>query len=145
MTSKYKSLIRKVSSLIFLLIAWELCVVAHVPYLSNIPSPIAVLQEGIHYIPGAKYITNILFSMARIFVGFTLAAIVGIPLGLAMGWNRKFRWLTFPLFEVLRPIPVIAWIPIAVIMFKSTEFSIWWLIFLGAFFPIGLKDRKSVV
>ena len=139
MTSKYKSLIRKVSSLIFLLIAWELCVVAHVPYLSNIPSPIAVLQEGIHYIPGAKYITNILFSMARIFVGFTLAAIVGIPLGLAMGWNRKFRWLTFPLFEVLRPIPVIAWIPIAVIMFKSTEFSIWWLIFLGAFFPIGLN------
>jgi NitT/TauT family transport system permease protein len=72
-----------------------------------------------------------------------LVAIFAVPLGLAMGWNKKIRWLAFPLFEILRPIPVIAWIPIAVIMFQTTEFSIWWLIFLGAFFPIGLNTMHG--
>ena len=131
--------VRKMSSIIIVIVLWYLFTKFKVPYLGNVPSPEEVIREAIKYIPGARYFTNIIFSMARIFIGFFLGCAVGIPLGIAMGWFKKFRWFMFPLFEVLRPIPVIAWIPIAVIMFKQTEHSIWWLIFLGAYFPIGLN------
>ncbi len=133
-------IVRRIGSLFIVVGIWHLCCYFKVPYLGNIPSPGEVIDEAIRYIPGARYFQNIAFSMVRVYIGFFLGAVAGVPLGIAMGWNKKFRWLTFPLFEILRPIPVIAWIPIAVIMFKTTEQSIWWLIFLGAFFPIGLNS-----
>jgi len=132
--------LRKIASIFIALGVWYLFTKYRVPYLGNIPSPKEVVDEAIRFIPGARYPLNIAFSMARIYAGFFLGLIAGVPLGIAMGWFKKFRWFTFPLFEILRPIPVIAWIPIAVIMFKTTEQSIWWLIFLGAFFPIGLNS-----
>jgi NitT/TauT family transport system permease protein len=82
--------------------------------------------------------------MGRVFVGFTAACVVGIPLGLLMGWQRHIRNVTFPVFETLRPIPIISWIPLSVIMLPKTEHSIVFLVFLGAFFPIVLNTLLGV-
>jgi NitT/TauT family transport system permease protein len=102
------------------------------------------VEESVSYLPTGKYLTNFVFTVSRVYLGFILGTIFGVPLGVLMGWKRNFRWLTFPLFELLRPIPILAWIPLSVVMFTVTEFSVLWLIFLGAFFPIALNTYHGV-
>lgn len=74
-------------------------------------------------------------SLARILVGFSLAGVVGILLGLFLASNKQFDELK-NVIELLRPIPPIAWIPIAIIMFGLGNMSAYFIVFLGAFFPI---------
>lgn len=136
---------RRILSLVIFFALWHLFTsVIRVPFLSRAPSVVATVKEGIKYLPTTVYFTNFAFTLARIFLGFILGVAVGIPIGVMMGWRKKFRWLTFPLFELLRPIPIIAWIPLSVVMFPHTEHSVLWLIFLGAFFPIALNSYYGV-
>ena len=65
--------------------------------------------------------------------------LVGIPLGLAMAVSRTFYGITFPVFEVLRPIPPLAWVPAAIIFWPTQELSIAFVTFLGAFFTIVIN------
>jgi len=136
---------RRVGSIVIFFSLWHLFTsVVKVPYLSRIPPLVDIVKEGIRYIPTSVYFTNFAFTLARIYLGFILGVAAGVPIGIMMGWKKKFKWLTFPLFELLRPIPIIAWIPLSVIMFPTTEYSILWLIFLGAFFPIALNSYHGV-
>src|SRR6266487_352697 len=68
-----------------------------------------------------EYYTHIWFSLRRVLIAFSLALVLGVPLGLFLGWYRKFKEYTFPVFEMLRPIPVLAWVPLAILMFRSEE------------------------
>jgi ABC-type nitrate/sulfonate/bicarbonate transport system permease component len=68
--------------------------------------------------------------------GFALAAALGITLGVASGWYGWIGRLCRPVIDLLRPIPPLAWIPIAIVWFGLGESSKWFVIFLGAFFPI---------
>lgn len=74
-------------------------------------------------------------SVLRVMVGFSLAGIVGIALGLFLATNSRFSELKTGI-ELLRPIPPIAWIPIAIILFGLGNASAYFIVFLGAFFPI---------
>ncbi len=140
-----RSGIRRVLSIVIFFVLWYLFTsVVKVPYLSNVPPIVDVVREGISYLPTSKYLTNFLFTLARVFLGFILGAAIGIPFGVVMGWKKRFKWLAFPLFEFLRPIPILAWMPLSVIMFTKTEYSISFLIFLGAFFPIALNTYHGV-
>lgn len=78
---------------------------------------------------------DILGSLERVIIGFLLAGIIGIVLGLLIGYNSRFRNLRIYI-ELLRPIPPIAWIPIAIIIFGLGDTSAYFIVFLGAFFPI---------
>ena len=82
---------------------------------------------------------NTLVSLWRVLVGFTLAAVTGVFLGIITGWWRKARDLIEPIIEIMRPIPPLAWVPMAMLWFglgfKPAVFLIW----LGAFFPIVLN------
>ena len=69
-------------------------------------------------------------------VGIGAALVVGIPLGIAMGWFRDFDKAVNPIIEILRPIPPLAWIPFAIIWFGLTDASAGFIIFIGAVFPI---------
>ena len=75
-------------------------------------------------------------ASTRVFIGFVAAQLIGIPLGLAMATNRLTHDLTFPILEILRPIPPLAWVPTAIIFWPTTESSIAFVIFLGAFFTV---------
>jgi len=88
---------------------------------------------------------HILFSLYRVAAGFGAACLVGIPLGLLMGCSGRLRRLLNPLVEMVRPIPPLAWIPIAILWFGIGLKSAAFIIFLGAFFPILLNTMAGVL
>ena len=75
-------------------------------------------------------------SLARVFGGFALAAAAALPLGLLIGRVPLMRALLDPTFQILRPVPVTAWLPLAMILFGLGPRSAYFLVFLGAFYPI---------
>jgi NitT/TauT family transport system permease protein len=136
--------LRKILSLVGIVILWHIWTTYQIPPLSRVPTPYSVLLESIKYVPTEIFFNNVAFSMGRVFVGFVAACAIGIPLGLFMGWQRVVKDFAFPVFETLRPIPIISWIPLSVIMFPKTEQSIVFLVFLGAIYPIVLNTMLGV-
>jgi NitT/TauT family transport system permease protein len=109
------------------------------PWIGQIPAPTAVLQELIRLVQDPSYWNSAYLSTVRVFEGFIAAMIIGIPLGLAMAVSRVFYGVTFPVFEVLRPIPPLAWVPASIIFWPTQELSIAFVTFLGAFFTIVIN------
>ncbi|HEY8335595.1 MAG TPA: ABC transporter permease [Tardiphaga sp.] len=126
-------------SLLLFLTAWHLLTTHRVVFFvrfTNVPSPAAVyesLQRAMH---DSKFFMHVILSCRRILLGFSLAAIVAVPLGLVMGRFKLIHEFVFPITEVLRPIPAIAWVPMAIMLWPTNEQSIVYITFLGAFFPI---------
>lgn len=83
-------------------------------------------------------------SVRRVYGGFALAALVAIPLGLLIGRVRVIRQMLDPTFQILRPIPVTAWLPLSMIFFGLGPSSAISLVFLGAFYPILLNTVFGV-
>ena len=116
----------------------------------KVPSPIDVLL-GIRDLfivglpPGYRLMQHILESLNRVFWGFLFAAMIGIPLGIVMGWSKLIKRMVDPIIELLRPVPPLAWIPISVLWFGIGIKSAVFIIFLGAFFPILLTTIAGVV
>ena len=82
--------------------------------------------------------------MRRVAIGFGTAAVVGIPLGLALGWYPAVNQVLNPVLQILRPISPIAWIPVAIIFFGIGDHAAVFLVFLGAFFPIVVASASGV-
>ena len=126
-------------SLLLFLLAWHLLttyrVVMFVKF-TNVPTPLAVYESFGRAVHDPKFLMHVLLSCRRIFFGFVLAAIVGVPLGLIMGRFRLVHEFVFPVAEVMRPIPAIAWVPMAIMLWPTNEQSIVFITFIGAFFPI---------
>jgi NitT/TauT family transport system permease protein len=87
---------------------------------------------------------HLLASMSRVYGGFGLALLVALPLGLMIGRLPLMQKLLDPTFQVLRPIPVTAWLPLAMILFGLGPRSAFFLVFLGAFYPILLNTVFGV-
>lgn len=111
---------------------------------TNIPTPADVLAKVSEVTQSTKYLTNIGISVRRIFLGFGIAILVGVPMGLLIGRYRAARDLLLPAAEVLRPIPAIAWVPMSIMLWPSNEISIVFITFLGSFFPILLNTIHGV-
>ena len=83
-------------------------------------------------------------SLVRILSGFGLAAVVGVATGIALGRSRWFADILGPLTELARPIPAIALVPVAILLFPSDESGIVFITFAAAFFPIMVSTRHAV-
>jgi ABC-type nitrate/sulfonate/bicarbonate transport system permease component len=83
-------------------------------------------------------------SLGRVFAGVGLAVLLGVPFGLVLGASAKLRSLVMPLVDFLRPIPPLAWIPLAILWFGLGLAAAAYLIFLGAFFPVVLATCAGV-
>ena len=83
-------------------------------------------------------------SVERVYGGFFLAAITGIPLGLMLGRMPLLRAMLDPMLSLLRPVPVTAWLPLSMIFFGLGPKSAIFLVFLGAFYPILLNTVFGV-
>lgn len=81
-------------------------------------------------------LTHLGASLTRVFGGFALAGAFALPLGLLIGRVPLIRQLLDPTFQILRPVPVTAWLPLAMILFGLGPRSAYFLVFLGAFYPI---------
>lgn len=128
-----------IASLLAFLLIWHLLTTYRVVFFvrfTNVPSPLAVYASFTKAIHDPKFLMHILLSCRRIFIGFSLAALVGVPLGLVMGRFKLIHEIVFPVAEVLRPIPAIAWVPMAIMLWPTNEQSIVFITFLGSFFPI---------
>ncbi len=111
---------------------------------SNVPSPIKVGQALWTHLSEGTFYLHIAVSMRRILYAYGLATGIGITLGLIMGRSRLARDILMPYLEILRPIPAVAWIPLAILMMPTEESSIVYITFLGALFPIVLNTIHGV-
>src|SRR6267142_6148828 len=91
-----------------------------------------------------EYYHHIYVSCRRIFIAFCIATSIGVPLGLVMGWSRTFRDYTFPILETLRPIPILAWVPLAILMFSGYEAPVIFLATLASMFVTTLNTMLGV-
>jgi NitT/TauT family transport system permease protein len=136
---------RGVIALIGFVVFWEICsqfeswVGIKVPWIGEVPPPTQVVAAWSEVIVLPGYWESWYLSTGRVFAGFLAAQVLGIPFGLALAVNKYFRGIFFPPFEVLRPIPPLAWVPASIIFWPTTEMSIAFVTFLGAFFTIVIN------
>jgi len=86
---------------------------------------------------------NVSYSASRVFQGFLLACVIGIPLGLMIGWSRLVSNIVDPLIQSLRPIPITAWLPFSIAIFGIRDFGSIFLIFLGGLYPIVVNTTQG--
>lgn len=133
-----------------ILFVWQLLSSARVLPSYKIPSPLEIISALKTLIivglpSGYRLHGHALESLLRVGYGFFIATGIGVPLGIFMGWSKNFRQLITPLIEIVRPIPPLAWIPIAIIWLGIGIKSASFIIFLGAFFPILLNTVAGVL
>jgi NitT/TauT family transport system permease protein len=128
-----------VVALALFLLAWHLLTKYRVVFFvrfTNVPSPLSVYESFTKASHDSRFLSHIGLSCRRILLGFSLAAVIAVPLGLLMGRFKLMHEVIFPVSEVLRPIPAIAWVPMAIMLWPTNEQSIVFITFLGSFFPI---------
>ncbi|PRR76161.1 ABC transporter permease [Neomoorella humiferrea] len=123
-----------VISIISVIILWELLVDTGIIPNTLLATPLQVIKLFIYKLnhpdpDGALLITHVLVSVSEALLGYVLALAIGIPLGLLMGWFVVAEGLARPIFEMIRPIPPVAWIPLAIFWFgigmSGKVFIIW--------------------
>lgn len=136
---------------VLFLAAWTLLVHFDVWRFGKLPDPAAVVREWTSRTPEygislftAAYYQDIWASTARVFMAFGLATLLGVPLGLLLGWNRVARDVLFPLLELIRPIPPLAWVPLAILMLSGQGAAMIFLTFIAAFFATVLNTMLGV-
>ncbi len=133
------------SGVFMVLIVWQIIALLEVIPPTIFPGPIAVAQAALQQIPVSQVLLHVRTSLIRIVWGFSLGAVLGIAIGAASGW---YRWLGSAVrapVELLRPIPPLAWIPLAIVWFGLGESSKVFVIFLGAFFPVVTNTYKGLM
>lgn len=130
---------------------WYLLVQLNVWRFGKLPSPIGVIAEWVSATPkyGTSLFTPVYYqdiwaSSLRVFIAFVLATALGVPLGILLGWNRKARDYVFPLLELIRPIPPMAWVPLAILIMPGQEPAMIFLTWIAAFFATVLNTMLGV-
>ena len=108
------------------------------------PTPWQVVTGTAELIRDGTLWQHIGASLFRVGVGFGLAVLVAVPLGLWMGWVKGAYVTLNPLFQMLRPISPIAWIPIAILWFGVGDVSPIFLIFISSVFPMVVQTVAGV-
>jgi NitT/TauT family transport system permease protein len=136
---------RALVSYVVALLVWQLGSTSgrwlgcELPILGRIPAPSDVIGAWSHLVSDPGYWQSWLASSTRVAAGFTAAVVAGVPLGLAMALSQPIWDVVFPVFELLRPIPPLAWVPAAIIFWPTQELSIDAVIFIGAFYTLVLN------
>ncbi|MES2889619.1 MAG: ABC transporter permease [Pseudomonadota bacterium] len=144
----WRRLALQVASLVGCLLVWHLCASQRLNLglvtFANVPTPAETLDAAWQLLQSPKLWPHLSSSLLRVGLGFGAAVAVGVGLGLVIGRLRWVRDLLLPPLEVLRPIPAVAWIPLAILMFPSSEGSMVFITFVGALFPILLNTIHGV-
>jgi len=145
-----------VCSLAIFFLSWYIATgVLHLVPDYALPSPVQVLRAFIAKLTkrapdGATLFQHIMASLKVALSGYFLGAVVGIPLGICMAWFRRVDLFVTPLFDMIRPVPTIAWIPLMILWFGIGLGAKAAIIFVSAFVPCvinsyaGIKQTKPV-
>jgi NitT/TauT family transport system permease protein len=124
------------------LLSWDLAV--RCSGTDIFPKPADVLKGFRELVEKGLLVKYIVASLFRVSWGFALALLVGIPLGLILGWFKPAFFALNPMIQVLRPISPIAWIPVAILWFGVKDSAPVFLIFLASVFPITVSSMAAV-
>ncbi|HEY6066800.1 MAG TPA: ABC transporter permease, partial [Thermoanaerobaculia bacterium] len=109
-----------------------------------LPRPLAVVRAIGELAQKGFLVKHVVASLFRVTWGYLAAVVIGIPLGIVLGWYRRSGLAIAPLFEILRPISALAWIPIAILWFGVGDISAVFIIFLASLFPLTLTAMNAV-
>ena len=129
------------TSLLFLLI-WHTLV--KISGSDLFPTPVDVAKGIVELIQKGLLLKYVVASLFRVSWGFVLAVLIGVPLGLTLGWFRPAYQALNPIIQILRPISPIAWIPVAILWFGVKDSAPVFLIFLASVFPITVSSMAAV-
>jgi bicarbonate transport system permease protein len=139
-------------ALIILLAIWQL--LASIPGLTTLPTPVRVVQET--WMPLIAYpfydrggtdkglFWQVMASLQRVVIGYSLAAIVGISLGIIVGMNQRVSKSLDPIFQILRTVPPLAWVPLALAALQQNQPAALFVIFITAIWPILINTAVGV-
>lgn len=133
-------------------VLWQ--VMGSMPDMAGIlPTPLKVIEGWNSWIfgkPGlglnpylGTWLANVEYSSIRVAQGFALAALIGVPLGLLIGWSKFISQMFDPMIQSLRPIPITAWLPFSIAVFGIRDIGSIFLIFLGGFYAIVVNTTQG--
>lgn len=113
-----------------------------------LPPPVDIVDAFLRLLErpylGASFGSHIIASLGTVLSGWGAAALVGLPLGIWIGWSKRARWTVYPVFQLLRPIPPIAWIPLALVWFGIGDQTQIFVVFVAAVVPWTLNSVYAV-
>ncbi len=134
-------------ALLVAVILWQIASASHARFIvsfENVPTPAKVAAVLWAQLASAEFYRHVVASIRRIAIGFGIAAVLGIGIGLSIGRFRAVSYILTPFIEILRPIPAVAWVPLAILMWPTEESSIIFITAIGALFPIVLNTAHGV-
>ncbi len=134
------------------LLLWYLAVeVWKLPRFKDMPGITTVVSTWLSRHPAfdvsiftPDYYRHIWISTERVLKAFLISSLLGIPLGLILGWSKHARRFVFPLFELFRPIPPLSWVPLSIVLFSHPEAPIIFLTAIAPFFATTLNAKLGV-
>ena len=153
---RYRDAMLSVSGILLFLIIWEALVMLNLVDSRKLCGVLEVFKLFIVKLSdpnpdGAILTVNIWSSLQVVLTGYLLAIVIGIPLGWLMGWYRGFVAFMRPLFEIIRPIPPVSWIPLTIVWMGVGLTSKAFIVFFSAFVPClinsytGIRQTKEVL
>lgn len=147
---KVSTIVNKLLSIlpiVLLIVIWQ--ILSMMGFTSKLlPSPYEIYKEAARMftvkLAGISIWMHMFYSLKRVLIAYGLALITGVPLGLYMGWNRTFDKIVKPIFELLRPIPPIAWIPLAILWLGVGEGPKVFICFVGSFVIFVLNSYTGM-
>ncbi len=150
--SRFRQAINGLIVPVAVIIVWQIA--GSMPNMAGIlPTPLAVLQGWHEWIFGqagmglnpykGTWLSNVHYSAMRVVQGFLLAALIGVPLGLLIGWSKLVAQIMDPFIQSLRPIPITAWLPFSIAIFGIRDMGSIFLIFLGGFYAIVVNTTQG--
>ncbi|MFC4943809.1 ABC transporter permease [Pseudonocardia sp. GCM10023141] len=136
-----------VAPLVLAVLLWQVLtaydVVAWLSF-DKLPGPGAVFSTFVAQLGSGTYYQDLLSSVRRILLGFGLATLAGVVIGIAVGRYRTAQAAIRPLIEIARPIPAIALVPLSILIFPTSEQGIVFITFFAAFFPVAVSTIHAM-
>jgi ABC-type nitrate/sulfonate/bicarbonate transport system permease component len=133
------------SGVAVVIVGWQLLVSSQLVSSSVFPGPVDVLTTAVDVLTPAELGRHIGASLLRVTAGFAAGTLAGVVVGTLTGWYQRWSPAIWGPLELLRPIPPLAWLPLALLWFGLGETSKVFVIFLAAFFPVATTTYKGVL
>jgi ABC-type nitrate/sulfonate/bicarbonate transport system permease component len=139
-----KAFFLKLLVIIFFLTGWEIAGQLRLINIRLLPPPSTLVNSFLESVRTGILLSNLIGSLYRVIIGFGLAVFMGVISGIILGLIPGLGYYITPVFDLLRPIPPIAWIPIAILWFGLGNGSAIFIIFIGSIFPIFLNTYAGI-
>ena len=136
--------VRGSMGLLTLIMLWQFLTISGIVNSLLLPSPIRLASTLWLMALDGSMTVHVLASLERVLVGFLIAAVTGIAAGVALGWWTSLSDYVKPVIEAIRPIPPIAWTPLAILWFGVGSAPSYFLVFMGAVFPVFVNTYAAV-